>query len=182
VLRLRSNELTLSELQFSLLPRWSKEPRVKFATHNARIESVEEKPTWKSSFLKRHLAVPMSRFVEPIHEGSSYAGNMVRFQDPEGHLLWAAGIYDTWCDRSTGELLESFAVLTRAADPTLAAVGHDRSPVFLAPETLADWLDEKTLSAEGWKELLKQNALETPVWKVEIDRPLKSHSKKAKAT
>jgi len=32
----------LVAMQFGLVPNWSKEPRVKFATHNARLMSVDE--------------------------------------------------------------------------------------------------------------------------------------------
>ena len=43
--------LKLVKMKFSMVPSWSKEPKVKFATHNARIESVEECATWKSVIL-----------------------------------------------------------------------------------------------------------------------------------
>ena len=54
----------LTPMNFSLVPSWSKEPKVKFATHNARIETITEKPTWKIPFKKQHCVVPMTRFFE----------------------------------------------------------------------------------------------------------------------
>src|SRR5262245_13765023 len=71
--------VTLKLMKFSLLPAWSREPKVKFATHNARLETVAEKPTWKQPFLRNHCVVPMTSFIEPIYDGQ-LAGNMVAFQ------------------------------------------------------------------------------------------------------
>ncbi|MEK7690911.1 MAG: SOS response-associated peptidase family protein, partial [Bdellovibrionota bacterium] len=55
----------LKLMQFSLLPSWSKEKKVKFATHNARLDGVDTKPTWRKVFRERRCVVPMTDFVEP---------------------------------------------------------------------------------------------------------------------
>ena len=48
------DELKMTPMSFSLVPSWSAEPKVKFATHNARLETVTQKPTWKEPFRKQH--------------------------------------------------------------------------------------------------------------------------------
>src|SRR5665213_3779118 len=85
----------LIPMKFSLVPRWSKEPKVKFATHNARLETIDEKPTWKGVFTQRHCLVPLTDFIEPIYEGE-YAGFMVAFAAESGGLIFAAGVWDEW--------------------------------------------------------------------------------------
>jgi putative SOS response-associated peptidase YedK len=45
-----------------------------------------------------------------------------------------AGIWETWHD------LESFAIVTTAANAAMAAI-HDRMPLILSPEQLDEWLD-----------------------------------------
>lgn len=129
----------LGAMRFSLLPRWSKEPRVAFATHNARIESVAEKATWREAFRQRHCLVPLTHFIEPIYE-NAHAGFMVAFHRPDDDFLTAAGIWESWTDRNTGEVVESFAILTSEAPPTVAQVGHDRCPVFIGENHRAQWL------------------------------------------
>ncbi len=132
--------VALTSMQFSLLPSWSKEPKVKFATHNARIESITEKPTWRDAFAKRHCLVPLTHFVEPIYDGE-FAGHMVAFHERSDQWLMAAGIWESWVDRSTGEVTESFAIITTEPPEYIARMGHDRCPVFVATESQLQWLE-----------------------------------------
>lgn len=147
VIVLRDDALTAVPMKFSLLPRWSKEPKVKFATHNARIESIAEKPTWRDSFKKRHCVIPMTSFIEPIYEGPE-AGHMVSFHKPDSDWLMAAGIWDEWTDKESGEVIESFSIITSTPLPFVEKTGHDRSPVFLGAKAAKQWLEANTGDAE----------------------------------
>ena len=139
VLVRREERTELRSMNFSLVPRWSKERRPKFATHNARLESVAEKPTWKDAFQKRPCVVPLTEFYEPIYEGD-WAGHMVAFSRAESQILLAAGLWEEWIDKSNGEVLPSFAILTTDPQPSVKKIGHDRSPVFLSVEKARLWL------------------------------------------
>lgn len=134
-----SGNSELRAMNFSLVPRWSKERRPKFATHNARLESVAEKPTWRDAFQKRPCVVPLTEFYEPIYEGE-WAGHMVAFSRSEVQCLLAAGIWEEWLDTETGEVLQSFAILTTDPQPSVLKIGHDRSPVFLGLDQARAWL------------------------------------------
>lgn len=162
-------------MKFSLLPSWSKEPKVKFATHNARLESILEKPTWKWPFVKNHCVVPMNSFIEPIYEGEM-AGNMVSFNSNE--LLCAAGIYDTWVNKDSGEVIESFAVITSEPCDYVRHIGHDRQPVFLNKASAIEWT-HLTGNAEDMRHFLKEKAI-VPQLTTAVERPLKSGWEKRK--
>lgn len=172
VCRLRNNELTLEPMNFSLIPQWSKERRPKFATHNARLETLTEKPTWKRPLLKNHALVPLSEFIEPIYEGA-HAGHMVGFSGTNDQVLWAAGLFDEWLDPSTGELIPSFTIITHEPSDYVRQIGHDREPLFISPESFIAWLDTKERTPSFWIEFLKNAHLE-PNLKVREDRKLKS--------
>jgi putative SOS response-associated peptidase YedK len=172
VLRLQSNDLVLSELQFSLLPRWSKEPRVKFATHNARFDTIDEKPTFKDALVKRHCVVPMTGFVEPIYE-NELAGNMVCFSKVDGHVLFAAAIWESWLSKESGEEIDSFAIITHEPIPFVLKTGHDRSPLFLSPKGVEAWLGSEGDGAAEQKKLLLKFQDE-PKLEVAIDRPMRA--------
>lgn len=160
------------KMQYSLVPSWSKEPRVKFATYNARIETVVEKPTWKEPFKKNHCLVPISGFIESIDEGE-FKGHMVEFYGSD--LLVAAGIYDQWTDKKSGEVLESFAMLMTEPNDFIRTIGHDRQPIFLKEESARKWLtlEEKPESMRNF--LLSENF--TPPLEVRSDRLKKSAKK-----
>lgn len=167
----RDGKSVVEKMNFSLVPNWSKEPKVKFATHNARIETILEKPTWKNPFKKNHCLVPISTFYEPSYEGP-LAGNILGFSDSEEKLLLAAGIYDSWLNKETGQVLESFSILTTEPTPQIINHGHDRSPIFLNHDNAMVWLEMDENPNEQREFLLA--AHQVNIFKIVVDRPMKS--------
>lgn len=172
VLILEKTKKNLELMRFSLIPHWSKEEKVKYATHNARLETVDEKPSFRTPFVKRHCIVPMTGFIEAIYL-NELAGNMVEFRAKENGILYAAGIWDEWLNKKTGEITRSFSVLTSEPIPYVEKVGHDRSPLFLGASTAMKWLELENTGATELKEFLMHSRLE-PDLETAIDRPLKT--------
>ncbi|MDG0816264.1 SOS response-associated peptidase [Bdellovibrio svalbardensis] len=140
-------------MNYSLIPSWSKERKPKFATYNARIEEVLAKPSWKDPFKTRHCLVPIKEFYESAYKGR-FAGHKISIFNAHQALLTAAGIYDEWYDQKTGEIVQSFAILTTEPTQEILDAGHDRSPIFLQETACKEWLDGK-MSGERWIEFLK---------------------------
>lgn len=172
-------ELRLTPMKFSLIPSWSKEPKVKFATHNARIESITEKPTWRVPFQSQHCLVPLTSFFESAYLGPE-AGNILRFSEENNGLLLAAGIFDLWKDSSEPKnSFYSFSILTREPSKFIEEHGHDRTPIFVKDQFAYDWLELIKKDESFIKDELLKNAYH-PQLKVEIDRPLKAGWEKRK--
>lgn len=188
VIVLHQDVLEVRHMQFSLIPSWSKERKPKFATHNARIESVLDKPTWRTAFQKRHCLVPMTHFIEPIYTGE-YAGHMVRFYSQhqrKTQVLLAAAIWEEWIDRDnkgsskshgTGEVIESFSLLTSEPLKFVRETGHDRGLIFLPKSLEKKWLVTEPKNAhvptpKEWVDLLQESRIE-PHLAVESDRPMR---------
>jgi len=165
-------------MKFSMVPSWSKEPKVKFATHNARLESIDEKPTWKSVFTQRHCLVPMTDFIEPIYEGD-FAGNMVAFSAKDDEIIYAAGVWDEWVNRETGEVTQSFAIITQDPPPFVASTGHDRCPVFLEKAAGDEWLRNIKSPPNTLKAFLQEKT-HTPDFKAVKHRPMRPGWEKRK--
>lgn len=170
---------TVVRMKFSLVPSWSTEPRVKFATHNARLETIDEKPTWKSVFVRRHCLVPLTDFIEPIYSGE-YAGNMVGFSEASGRMLFAAGLWDEWTNKQSGEVLLSFAIITYDPPPFVADTGHDRCPVFLLESEAREWLGNEGSKASELKSFLFEKRSH-PDFNVEKFRAMKPGWEKRKS-
>ncbi len=156
----------LKLMQFSLIPPWSTEKKVKFSTYNARLTEFDEKknkivciyekPTWRTSFLAKHCLVPITGFMEPIYKGE-FAGHWVRFAESHQKVLFAAGIWGEWHSKQGGEIIESFAIITDDPIPFVKKIGHSRSPLFLAPEAFDEWLSPQKQSPEDLVTLLSKN-------------------------
>jgi putative SOS response-associated peptidase YedK len=173
-----SGKRVLRMMQFSLTPAWSKERRMKFATHNARLDGVDQKPTWKRIFVRRRCLIPLTHFYEPIYTGE-FAGHMVTFfpreagQPKQSELMAAAGLWDEWINPETREKLRSFTIITDDPPAFIEKIGHDRAPIFLDESAFDEWLSEDEASPESLKALLRAHraAIE---WQVEKDRPMKA--------
>lgn len=169
--------------QFSLIPNWSKERKPRFASYNARLFSTSQtgeqnqvpiykKPVWCQAFRQRHCVVPLTHFIEPIYFGS-WAGNMVKFSINGDGLLFAAGIWDQWTDPVSGEVIESFAIITDAPYVFVQQMGHSRSPIFLDPPSCLDWLENKNPDEpELWLRFLIENKCHVEL-QISQDRALK---------
>lgn len=160
-------------MNYSLVPNWSQVRKPKFATYNARIEEVLNKPSWREPFKSRHCLVPVQYFIESVYTGP-YAGHNISIAAKDHHLLSAAGIWDTWVDRASGEVLESVAILTSEPPADVLEAGHDRCPIFVPADGWTKWLEAKMTPQEA-VDFLK-NSREVVDFEFKEGEALKSYS------
>jgi putative SOS response-associated peptidase YedK len=129
--------------KWGLVPAWSKDPKSGPSAINARIESVVEKPTFKTAVQKRRALVPASGYYEWRTADGVKTPYFISFG--EGQVMAFAGLYEWWrnpaaADDAPDKWLLTTSILTQAATGELASI-HDRMPVFLSPDVADDWLD-----------------------------------------
>lgn len=100
---------------FGLIPWFAREPRVTYSTQNARSEELAGKPSYRQPWARgQRCIVPAWTFDEPNWE--SGRNTWWRFARADGAPWGLAGLWATWVDRASGELHESFTLLTVNAD------------------------------------------------------------------
>ncbi len=137
---------------WGLIPWFAKEPRLKFPTNNARSEELAAKASYKHPWARgQRCIIPATTFDEPNWE----SGKNVwwRFARADGDPWGLAGLWNVWTDHATGQVYESYTMLTINADahplmsrmhkpdPKLPADKQDKRSVI--PIELADvdqWL------------------------------------------
>jgi putative SOS response-associated peptidase YedK len=122
--------------RFGLVPGWAKDAKPSYAMINAKAETIAEKPAYKGAFEKRRCIVPVQGFYEWRKEEGRKQPYC--FSDPAGKLLSLAGIWEF--NNQTGEEIYSFAIITTAANDSMAAY-HHRMPAIVADDELESWLD-----------------------------------------
>jgi putative SOS response-associated peptidase YedK len=132
----------IREAKWGLLPPWSKDPKKYFI--NARLETVEEKPTFRDPFRKRRCLIPLDGFYEWKADGKQKQPYWFHLEN--GVVFYLAGIYNEVPERT-------FAVLTTSAAAWMRDY-HERMPVTLTGDQAAAWLEGKLPSAEELNELL----------------------------
>jgi putative SOS response-associated peptidase YedK len=101
--------------QWSLIPWFAKERKLKYATANARSEELSEKASYKQPWARgQRCLIPALAFFEPCWETGQFVP--WRFSRTDGQPWGLAGLWNTWDDPQTGEIVESFTMLTLNAD------------------------------------------------------------------
>ena len=160
----------IRSMNYSLIPHWSKVKKPKFATYNARVESITEKPTWRDPLKTHRCIVGINSFFENCHEGT-HKGFQVQFKSDD---FWTiAGLWSEWVDKENGEIVESFAIITTKPTQFIEEIGHDRSPIFLNEKCIVSWLDPAMQDSANAIQVLRENYLPLNQAVVENVRKLK---------
>ncbi len=138
----RSRELMRNELvmmRWGLIPYWAKDKKIGYKMINARGETIEEKPTFRSLFKKSRCLIPADGF----YEWKEIPGEKIKqpyFIQLKGeHLFAFAGLWSSWQDPASGETIDTCTIITTAANKLLAKI-HDRMPVIIQQEQYGLWL------------------------------------------
>jgi putative SOS response-associated peptidase YedK len=145
-IRERDSVREVTYLQWGLIPFWSKEAK---GFINARVETIDEKPTFNESFQRRRCLIPADGFYEWERAGKKIS-QPYYFQMKDGAPFVFAGVWDRW--KTDGNTINSCAIITTTANELLATI-HHRMPVIMPPETHNLWLNEESRAAD-LKELL----------------------------
>jgi len=136
----------LQQFHWGLIPSWARTredaDRIKAGTINARAETAFEKPSFKHCMQSRRCLVPSTGFFEWRSFKSKKYPYFITLSSAD--VFSMAGIWDSWTDRQTGEILSTFSILTVAANPLMAKIHNvkQRMPVLLPAAQERRWLDE----------------------------------------
>lgn len=126
--------LTLA--RFGLIPAWARDERISHRLINARSESVLRSKVFKHAVHERRGVVPATGYFE--WRMTAQGKRPVFIHDARGHALALAALWGRWRNPA-GELVESFAVITRPSAGFIADI-HSRMPLALHPEDIELWL------------------------------------------
>ena len=117
---------------------------------NCRLESADYKPLWKDSWFRRRCIIPASWYYEWEHfsspDGKKHITGAKYAIQPEGaSITWLAGLYRF--EEYRGVQVPVFAVITRQPSKSVMTL-HDRMPLILSKENIADWVKPDSDPAE----------------------------------
>lgn len=138
--------------QWGLIPWFAKTAKLTYATNNARSEELASKASFKAPWARgQRCIIPAWTFDEPCWE----TGRNVwwTFRRADGMPWGLAGLWATWTDPATGEVHESYTMLTvnaddhpvmrrmHKSDPTLQSDQQDkRSVIAIEAGDVDQWL------------------------------------------
>ena len=131
--------------RWGLIPFWAKDEKLGYKMINARIETLLEKPAFKTAAKSRRCLVPMDGFYEWKREGKNKTPYRITMQDDS--IFSAAGLWESWMNKK-GEEVFSFTVITQPPNEMMLGI-HDRMPAILTQEQEKLWIDNDLLAEDA---------------------------------
>ena len=137
----------ITHYNWGLIPSWSKDDQIKKLTLNARIETINEKPSFKYSVNKRCLVI-----VNGFYEWQwldTKGKNKIKYEIGVGNeeLFAFAGLYSQWIETNTGIVKNTFTIVTTEANKLMAEIHNHkkRMPIILRKEDESKWLEHQPI-------------------------------------
>jgi len=145
-------------LRWGLVPFWAKDPSIGNRMINARAETVAEKPSYRAAFRHRRCLVLADGFYEWRRTGDTKTPYFISLANGEPFAL--AGLWESWKDKNSGDLLQTTTLITTDANDFMRPV-HHRMPVIVQSDAADEWLSgsaqeslqhvlERTPSLQAW--------------------------------
>lgn len=142
-------------VRWGLVPNWAKDPSIGAKLNNARGETVNTKPSFRTSFAKHRCLIPANGFYEwkVVSEGGKVRRQPYYIRPADDNALFAfAGLLARWRSEADEDLI-TCCVITTGPNAVMEPI-HDRMPVILPAAAWSTWLGGENASTEALKGLL----------------------------
>jgi putative SOS response-associated peptidase YedK len=136
----RDGRNVLASFLWGLIPSWAKDPSIGSKLINARAETIDSKPSFRSAFSKRRCLIVADGFYEWKKEGARKIPFYYHLKSKEPFGL--AGLYETWTSPDKKEI-QSCTIITTEANKLIASI-HDRMPVIVPKKGEHVWISDRT--------------------------------------
>lgn len=135
-------EIINTNYHWGLVPSWSKNIDFRKNTLNARIETIDEKPSFKNITQNRCLVIASSFFEWRWLDDKGKSKEKYQIYSSESDIFAFAGLYDTWVNPMTGIAYNSFSIVTTQANEQMNYIHNHkgRMPVMLKKGDEKEWL------------------------------------------
>jgi putative SOS response-associated peptidase YedK len=139
-----SPDVITTNFTWGLLPSWAKDIDFRKNTLNARIETVDEKPSFQNVTNQRCLILATAFYEWRWNDAKGK--NKQKFQINTTEEVFAfAGLYSHWTNPQTGDLMGTYAIVTTVANATMTYIHNHkkRMPIILKKEDEYQWLEKR---------------------------------------
>jgi putative SOS response-associated peptidase YedK len=145
-------ERTVDAFRWGLVPFFADTAKGAARLINARSETVETSPAFRTAYARRRCIIPADAFYEWRRERDPVSGRVIRshpfaVRRTDGEPLALAGLWSIWRNPDTAARLYTCSILTTDPNELVARI-HNRMPVVLDPADWDSWLNEATPPAE----------------------------------
>lgn len=163
----------LQSFRWGLIPYWVKDEKqadeIKRMTLNARTDTIFSKPSFREPIRSKRCLVPSTGYFEWRHEDGKKIPYYIYVKDEP--IFSMAGIYDSWLDKVTGEIIYTFSIITTEANSLTDYIHNTkhRMPAILSREDEERWLDPKLEKSDIEQLLLPFSADQMDAYVIDND-------------
>lgn len=139
------NKKKIKLLTWGLIPSWVKDEKqageLMNMTLNAKAETVFTLPSFKSSIKQKRCLALVDGFYEWRTINKNKYPYFIYLKNKEPFAF--GGIYSDWVNKATGEIINTFSIITTKANPLMEKIHNTkmRMPLILSRETEKEWLN-----------------------------------------
>ena len=147
----RAERISALAADWGLVNSWAADAKRAARQINARLETAAESRAYAAAFKRRRCAVPADGWYEWSGPADARQPHWIHRGDEAPFLL--AGLWEAWTPPGSDERRNTFTILTASAASRLQPI-HDRMPVVLPEDRIAEWLDPALTDAGQARRLL----------------------------
>lgn len=134
---------SISHYNWGLIPTWAHDEDIQKFTLNAKIETLDEKPSFRNSVNKRCLVIANGFYEWQWLDSKGKSKLKYEIGIGNEDLFAFAGIYSQWINETTGEVKDTYAIVTTEANALMSEIHNikKRMPIILKPEDESKWLN-----------------------------------------
>ena len=131
------NGLAIRNMQWGLLPNWSKERKISHRIINARAETLLEKSAYRNLVKSQRCIIIADGYYEWTQ--TSQGKKPYYIYAPKNSILFFAGLWDEWCNDKKQHKI-TCSIITTEPSKELKCI-HKRMPVIIMKERMNEWID-----------------------------------------
>lgn len=138
----------IQQFHWGLIPHWVKDAtKAKELANmclNAKIETVLEKPSFRESAKHKRCIIPATSFIEwKWLDSKGHQKEQYEISLSNNELFAFGGIWSDWTHTETGEIVETFSIVTTSANTLMAEIHNTkkRMPIILKTDEVKTWLN-----------------------------------------
>lgn len=156
---IRENEI--NQFNWGLIPFWTKTGddalKIRSMTLNARAETIFDKPSFRTPIKSRRCVLPVNGFFEWKEIDKEKIPHYIYPKDRS--LFYIGCLYDTWINKESGEVLNTFSMITCPANNMMRGIHNSgankhRMPLIIDADDVEKWIDPG-LSRDSIEGLMK---------------------------
>ena len=132
ILRVASGGMKLENMHWGLIPSWSKDKKYASNLINARLETLNDKPSFKGLVKSHRCIVVASGYYEWV---KTQNGKQPMYIHSNQSVLPLAGLWTSWGD------MNSFTIITQNSFGHIKTL-HPRMPLILDNSSIFSYLDD----------------------------------------